>query len=72
VQQNRLKDTAQNITIKSKNNKETILSIGILIGKLNEQQESVKSEFAETFRIYSSKEVQKIYHELFYLPHKGA
>lgn len=71
LQQKRLKDAAQNISVKSKNNKETILSIGILIGKLNERQESVKDEFAKIFRMFSSKEVQKIYHELFYLPGKG-
>ena len=71
VQQNTLKSAVKSMTSRTKNSKGIILSIGILIGKLHSQQESVKSEFAQTFIAFSSAAVQKINHELFYQSPKG-
>lgn len=66
VHQEMLKKFEEQLTIKESGEKETILTLGILIRKLNEKQELVKKDFFETFRIYSAPEIQKIFHDLFY------
>jgi CHAD domain-containing protein len=66
VHQEMLKKFAEQLTTQGSGEKETILTLGILTMKLNEKQELVKKDFFETFHIYSSPEIQKIFHALFY------
>ena len=54
------------LIIKGSGEKETILTLGILIKKLNEKQKLLKQDFIETFHIYSAPEIQKIFHNLSY------
>ena len=71
VQQLRLKEAAGQMILEGKNLNKTILSLGILIGKLNESQQRIRKEFAETFRIYSASDVQNIFVDLFSMSGKG-
>lgn len=71
VQQATLKEYSKKINGRTKNDRQTILSIGILIGKMNEQQKYLKMSFSNIFSEYSSKAVQTIFHELFYPSRKG-
>ena len=66
VHQEMLKKFNEQLIIKESEEKDTILTIGILIRKLNEKQKLVKKDFFETFHIYSAPEIQKIFHDLFY------
>jgi len=65
VQQEKLHNSVKEITPRSKSGKNAVLTLGILIGKLNEKQQRVKKEFAKTFSSYSDIKVQKIFDELF-------
>ena len=66
VHQEMLKKFAEQLITKGNEEKETILTLGIITMKLNEKQKLVKKDFFETFRIYSAPEIQKIFHDLFY------
>jgi CHAD domain-containing protein len=65
VQQQKLYESLQSISSRTKAGKNTVLTLGILIGKLNEKQQRVKKAFAKTFSSYSDPKVQKIFDELF-------
>lgn len=65
IQQKRLIDSAREITPRTRGGKNTVLALGILIGKLNEKQQIIKKEFAKSFSGYAAQEVQKILDELF-------
>ncbi len=65
IQQKRLIDSAKEITPRTRGGKNTVLALGILIGKLNEQQQMIKKEFVNSFSSYAAKEVQKMFDELF-------
>ena len=65
IQQERLIDSAREITPRIRGGKNTVLALGILIGKLNEQQQMIKKEFVKSFSSYAAQEVQKIFDELF-------
>jgi CHAD domain-containing protein len=65
IQQKRLIDSAREITPRTRGGKNTVLALGILIGKLNEQQQMIKKEFVNSFSSYAAKEVQKMFDELF-------
>ena len=71
IQQSRLKKSAGQMILEGKNLNNTILSLGILIGKLNESQQRIRKEFAATFRIYSASDVQNIFADLFRMSGKG-
>ncbi len=71
IQQSRLKEAAGQMILEGKNLNKTILSLGVLIGKLNESQQRIRKEFAETFRIYSASDVQNIFVDLFSMSGKG-
>jgi CHAD domain-containing protein len=65
IQQKRLIDSARDITPRTRSGKNTVLALGILIGKLNEKQQIIKKEFVKSFSGYAAQEVQKILDELF-------
>ncbi len=44
---------------------ETILTIGYLVGKLNDEQQIVREDFKKSFTIFSNSETQKIFKQLF-------
>jgi CHAD domain-containing protein len=67
VQQERLIDSAREITPRSRTGKNAVLALGILIGKLNEKQQVIKKEFAKSFSGYADPKVQKIFDELFHV-----
>jgi len=67
IQQERLIDSVKEITVATRSKKNTVLTYGILIGKLNENQLILKKEFAKLFSNYAAPEVQKIYDEIFYV-----
>ena len=49
----------EQLIIKENGDEDTILTLGILINKLNEKQKLLKQDFIETFHIYSALEIQK-------------
>jgi CHAD domain-containing protein len=51
--------------VDSETNKKTLLSIGMLIGKLNEKQARAKEDYASTFQQFASPETRKIFIKLF-------
>ena len=65
IQQERLIYSAREIKPTSLREKNTILTLGILIGKLNEKQLIIKKEFAKLFSSYAAPDVQKLYDEFF-------
>ncbi len=71
IQQSRLKKSAGQMILQGKDLNHTILSLGILIGRLNESQQRIRKEFAATFRIYSASDVQNIFADLFRMSGKG-
>jgi CHAD domain-containing protein len=71
IQQERLNDSVQKLTTRTKNGKNTVLAFGMLIGKLNEKQRMIKNEFAQSFSAYAAPEVQKIYDDLFQNRERG-
>jgi len=66
VQQEMLEKFKEQITNKGNEEKEIILTLDILIVKLNEKQKLLKQDFIETFHTYSAPEIQKIFHDFFY------
>ncbi len=66
VHQEMLEKFKEQIIKKGNEKKETILTLEMLIIKLNEKQKLVKQDFIETFLIYSAPEIQDIFHDLFY------
>jgi CHAD domain-containing protein len=67
IQQRRLIDSAREISPATRGEKNTVLTLGILIGKLNEKQLIIKREFSKLFSNYADSEVQTIYDDLFQL-----
>jgi len=65
IQQERLIDSAREINPTTRSAKNTVLTLGILIGKLNEKQLIIKKEFTKLFSSYVDPDVQKIVDELF-------
>jgi len=65
VQQERLFESAKELTNRNKTGKNAVLALGILMGKLNEKQQTIKNEFAISFSFYIDSNVQKIFDELF-------
>jgi len=65
VHQEMLDNFKEKLITKGSREKDTILTLGIMIKKLNEKQKLVKQDFIETFYIYSSPEIQEIFHDLF-------
>ena len=65
IQQERLIDAARDISKTTRTAKNTALTFGILIGKLNEKQLIIKKEFTKLFSTYADPNVQKIVDELF-------
>jgi CHAD domain-containing protein len=65
VQQKKLHDSTKDISLRNKTGKNVVLTLGILIGKLNEKQQRVKKDYAKIFSGYSDIKVQKIFDELF-------
>ena len=65
VHQEMLEEFKESLIIKGSEEKETILTLEVLITKLNEKQKLLKQDFIETFHIYSAPEIQKIFHDLF-------
>ena len=65
IQQQTLTEFARQSSIKGSDSKDTVLAIGILIGKLHEKQKSEKEMFSEIFQVYAAQEVQIIFHDLF-------
>jgi CHAD domain-containing protein len=65
VQQRRLFDSAKEIFPRNRTEKNAVLALGILIGKLNEKQQIIKKEFSKSFSQYADFHVQKIFDELF-------
>jgi CHAD domain-containing protein len=65
VQQEKLNNSAKEISLRNKKGTNVVLTLGILIGKLNEKQHRVKNDFAKIFSSYSDIKVQKIFDELF-------
>lgn len=72
IQQEHLFESVRNIAPRNKTTKNTLLAMGVLIGKLNERQQAVKNEFAMLFSNYADKKVQKIFNELFYVHERPA
>jgi CHAD domain-containing protein len=72
IQQEHLYKSARNIAPRNKAAKNTLLAMGILIGKLNERQNAVKKEFALLFSSYADKKVQKLFDELFSVQERHA
>ncbi len=66
VHQEMLEKFKEQLITQESGEKETILTLGILIKKLNEKQKLLKQDFIETFHIYSAPEIQTIFHDLFY------
>ena len=64
IQQERLIDSAREITKTTRAAKNTALTFGILIGKLNEKQLIIKKEFTKLFSTFADPGVQKIVDEL--------
>jgi CHAD domain-containing protein len=71
IQQDTLHKAAVHVSLRGKHNKETILTLGVLIGKLDEKQRLVKKSFARTFRVYASAAVQQRFNELFMIRKRG-
>ena len=67
IQQQRLIDSARELNPEGRIEKNTALTFGILIGKLNEKQLIKKNEFAKLFSNYAAPDVQKIYNEIIYV-----
>jgi CHAD domain-containing protein len=71
IQQQTLIEFAGQLSSKGTDAKDTVLAIGILIGKLHEKQKSEKKKFSEIFKIYAGQEVQIIFHDLFWDSKRG-
>jgi CHAD domain-containing protein len=71
IQQERLFDAAIEITPKNRTAKNSVLALGILIGKLNEKQQMNKKQFAKLFSMYADTEVQKVFNELFQIQERS-
>jgi CHAD domain-containing protein len=65
IQQERLFDAAIEIIPRNRTDKNSVLALGILIGKLNEKQQVNKNQFAKIFSMYADTEVQNVFNELF-------
>jgi len=66
VHQEMLEEFKEQLITKGSGEKETILTLGILIKKLNEKQKLLKQDFIETFHVFSAPEIQNIFHDFFY------
>jgi CHAD domain-containing protein len=64
VQQERLIDFAREIYPATRLEKNIALTMGILIGKLNEKQLTIKMKFAKIYSDYAAPDVQKIFEEI--------
>lgn len=71
VQQDKLKDFAIYLSSGSNDNSETILALGILIGKLNERKSEVKKSFTDNFINFAASDTQKKIRELFGISVRG-
>ena len=65
VQQNSLKNFSESLPLKGNLSINTVLTLGILIGKLHEKEQSMKKSFTKNFDLYLAQNVQKKFRQLF-------
>jgi CHAD domain-containing protein len=63
VQQSKLHDFADTVTVE--NDKETLLAIGILIGRLNQEQMHVREKFDGSYRQFVTTHMLRLFEQLF-------
>ena len=65
IQQEYLLNISEELVTKGKENQTTFLSIGSLVGTLQNEKKDVKDAFAEVFLHFKSQENRLLYQELF-------
>ena len=63
IQQNTLRDF-----IEVRSNKNTLLAVGVLIGKLHDIQLSVKKSFAGSYKYFASRKIKNKFYQMFAAP----
>jgi len=71
IQQSSLKNFSESLPVETEPGRDTILTLGILIGKLHEKEKIVKKAFIKKFNLYIDQNIQKIYNELFRVKNRG-
>jgi CHAD domain-containing protein len=71
IQETYLLQLADELSLRNRNHRRTLVAIGSLIGAVDEHKQQVKAEFAHTFTQFSAPKNKKLFRQLFAADKKG-
>jgi CHAD domain-containing protein len=71
VQQNSLRIFSESLPLKRGFERDTILAVGVLMGKLHEKEQSVKKSIAKKFELFIDRNIQRKFRQLFGSSERG-